>query len=203
MAKLVRTMNVKDIVENVTAGGGWVWLPDKELCFCVPTKNGCSAVYGALTGNPVLGARLDALRFFNRHRQGPFLPAEVMEKFSSIPHLLSVRDPVDRFGSLWRHFCRGKEPDIGTRVIGGKSPDELMDYIEAHPRANRHWIPQSAHGTLKTTLVPYTHMLDVLGLEQVQVNVTRQQADDPPFPVDRIREHYKADAQLWDLVKDL
>jgi hypothetical protein len=195
-------MDTAAVVANVTAGGGWVYIPELRTCICAPTKCGCSAIYGQLIGNPVHGARINALKEFSARGLGPWLPHEIPGKYRHVPKYLAVRDPVDRFGSLWRCFCRGRkfrpkaQPE-NTSYIFGMTPAELMTHILMYPIANRHWVPQLLHWLPGSVLVPHGQLLERLGLPSPKINVTDRRKDDPALPEEQIRNHYAEDMKLW------
>lgn len=194
-------MDRTEIVANITAGGGWVFIPELDVCICVPTKNGCSAVYGQLVGRPEKNGRLPALEQFAARGLGPMLPTEVSKRYPDKRKLLSVRGPIDRFASLWRNFCRdvpikGRDR-VGRRRIAGMSPQELISFIRKHPLEDRHWIPQARHWLPGAELVPFNQMLEHIGLPSPKINVTKRLVTDPPMPEDEIREHYWEDVKLW------
>jgi hypothetical protein len=195
-------MDTAAIVANVTAGGGWIYVPELDVCLSVPTKNGCSAIYGQLIGNPVHGARLSALKEFAARGLGPWLPHKIPGEYSHVPKFMAVREPVDRFASLWRCFCRRPKadpaPEPGTTAsIFGMTPVELMAHIRKYPTWNRHWIPQVAHWTPGAILVPHDQLLDRLGLGSPKVNVTKRRDTDPEMPESQILGHYVQDLELW------
>lgn len=150
---------------------------------CAAPKAGSTAVRSCV-GRPEFQAE--------RHAASE-IPADGRRRF------LGIREPVARFYSLWRDKCR----DHGTGIpeeLHGVTPDALMDYIEAHPDENHHWVRQTDYLTPGATrLVPFDRLLETVGLDlpgrRNQHHYPRP--DDPPMPVERILSHYAADAEAY------
>lgn len=69
-----------------------------------------------------------------------------------------IRNPLDRFASLWKNKCRDKD-NIKDTEIYGMSPNQLMTHIE-NGHKDIHWTPQSAMiADANVKLIP----LDMLG----------------------------------------
>src|SRR5690606_32992621 len=149
--------------------------------------------------------RIPALEHFASQGLGPMLPAEVSARYPDKRKLLSVRHPVDRVSSLWRNFCRHHPITAREKhrriPIAGMSPQELLDFIRAHPFEDRHWIPQSMHWVRDAELVPFHQMFERLRLPAAKVNVTDRLPTDPLMPSDEIIRHYFEDWLLWDLAQ--
>ena len=177
---------------------------------CFPNKNGgCAFRYGvqALKGwdeyesiTHGLGVFLD---LFNAG-DGPFLGKEIDELYPDIPHYLAVRDPTERFGSLWRNKSRDLCGEIED--ISHLSPDELMDVIEEHPYGNTHWFPQYMYLTQHAIPVESSRLIEMINTEVKKrgiehhpfINKSERLKTDPPLPIERIRQHYALDCELWD-----
>lgn len=113
------------------------------------------------------------------------------------PAFMAVRDPVDRFASLWRNKCRDGDPNMP--VLKGMSPRKLLRTIRKNPSGNTHWIPQAVLYRPGVEVVDYRQLGDRLGLDEIRVNETKRRRG-PAMPADAIRRHYAADARLWEKV---
>lgn len=176
----------------------WYWLADAGVCVCVPPKCGSTAFaksFGAPNIN-ALNARADAEGF------GPYRPGEVYGRHPDAPKLLAFRDPVDRFASMWRNWCRDRErediPAVVTYPIGGMTMDELIDAIEVFPLGNQHWYPQAGYLVPGVELVRHTEILERIGRPSITANVTTARDDDPPVPLERLQRLYAHDFDLWE-----
>lgn len=110
-----------------------VWLPQENRVLSVPPKCGSSAVYYALEETftrPLADAPNDVQVF-----KAKLIPPTAQVTFV-------VRDPIDRFRSLWRNKCRdgGKVAGFGT-MLAGLTPEELFDLVRYAD--NYHWIRQA------------------------------------------------------------
>ncbi len=183
--------------EKILQGyGRWVYLNEIDACVCVPNKNGGVAFRNKVCELRGWDVDMDVFTFmleFNRTGDGPFSPRETRAFYFHKPHYLSVRDPVNRFASLWRNKCRDIDdiPDIF-----GKSPHELMDYIEEYPHGNSHWFRQSGYLTSTTQCIAYDRLFSFLGWTYKSRNATKPSAED--MPADRILDHYADDLALWE-----
>lgn len=114
---------------------------------------------------------------------------------------LAIRHPVDRFISLWR-FVQSHPfetaHDNPLKPLAGLSPDALMDYIEAHPRDNDHWLPQASYFHSGVTCIPYERLLAHIGTPPKHGN---KSTAPPPqsVPSARILAHYARDLELHNL----
>ena len=114
-----------------------------------------------------------------------------------------VRHPLDRFRSLWRSKCNDGYPSDRTvkAQIFGKTPTELMDYIESGA-PNVHSTPQHRMlGDHKPTLIP----LEMLGYwwkqsgygEIGKYNTTEGEVDIDDELRERILTFYADDVTLY------
>lgn len=161
----------------------------------VPLKCGSTSFKFALV--PGLGAARDPeQRFYDccaEHGLGPF-PLDINHpRLAHLYRLLAVRDPVERFASLWREIAHGHSPSF--RPLKGLSPDALLDVIAVHAHSDPHFEPQAVWAVAGTTLVRYDQLLDRLGLPAEHRRASA--ADTTPMPVERIRTLYAKDVELW------
>lgn len=126
--------------------------------------------------------------FFRRTRHlGPYsVPAA---RATGLPMVLGVRDPVDRFASLWKDAQRKPTGTFGP--FFGLTPDELLDIVEAYMDADPHFAPQAALYTEGVTVVPYDRLLAETGGAW-----KRRTGGSPGMPVERIRRLYDRDFDL-------
>lgn len=180
-----------------TMFGGWFQIRRGEYA-CVAAKCGSQslklAAFGVNRLKQVLELRERGIRQ-GMIDIGPFTPWEVA-KFKG-RKVLGVREPVDRFGALWRDKCRdsAKTHHRIARVVGGMTPAELIEYIARAPFFDSHWFPQSVYLVPDVVVVPNDVILETLGLEHVRHN--RRSPTDERMPAERVRELYARDVDLW------
>lgn len=179
------------------------WYLVGDAYACVPPKCGSTAFMRGVDPH-----ERDGLRFRRRMlalKRGPFGPQDMIRREDGRARFLAVRDPVDRFRSLWRHITRSDAVrDWWTtrhripREIA--APAELLEYIRAFPMGNYHWYPQAGYLVPGVTLVRYTELLDRLGLPNAPHNVGREPTADDEVPEDEVRALYPLDVELWQKV---
>lgn len=166
----------------------WFYLRRHDLCVCVPNKCGGTAFYRAMFDVPEAVATRDvrsfAVQVALETGAGPFSPAEVVHYFSDRRKLLALREPVQRFASLWRDKYRSAEPR------------QIIDMIRQHPLGDPHWVPQYLQVVPGAELIDCARLGGLLGY-QSRENETTPRDDDAPMPADAIREHYAQDVLLW------
>lgn len=151
---------------------------------CVPNKCGWTSFKVAVSG---LRRTPDFLRYMGvRAFTAPGTPA-----------FISIRNPVDRFRSLWAHVNRKdlevpEEGFIARWGLRGLSPGGLMDVVQEYPDGNEHWIPQASYWSEGVSFIQHDKMLWLLGLPEVRENASP--AISEPMPEDRILRHYARDA---------
>lgn len=166
---------------------GKKWFLWNGVFLCAPPKCGGTALYCAALGiDPSLGRHVfstaqNLIEFYEEPGQ---------------PAFMAVRDPIDRFGSLWRDKCR--DGDENMPELYGLTPESLMDLIEREPHGNDHWMPQRYWWRDGVQTINFREIAQCLGLPAMSVNVTKR--DDTPLPVDRIRRHYHMDFELIERV---
>lgn len=179
----------------------YINLQDRGLVLAVPPKCGSSSVYTSLQTH------------FNvpnlAHARGVrLLKSKLVWPDAHVVFVL--RDPIDRFKSLWRNKCRDGGKVMGAdRALVGLTPSELLEFIKAY--GNHHW-------------TPLTEMLDALpvgiDVEFVRLNDLddwwrAHMSEYPPLlrrnvtaqnhmPVlgpsieMAVRKHYAKDVALWE-----
>lgn len=166
-----------------------LWFHVDGVFLCAPAKCGGTALYRAMLK---IGPEVPDRDVFST--------AQNLTEFRtpdgvSRPAFLAVRDPIERFMSLWRDKCRDGDPNLPA--LRGLSPSELMTKIECNWYGDAHWAPQSYHYRQGVTCVPYQQMLHWFGNKNAPVvNYTVRHSDDPKAPATRILRHYWHDAEL-------
>lgn len=175
---------------NIRYGGWWEVRP--FVYACAAAKCGSMSLRQSIFGVSRLSDVIKQLAAEERCGSGPFAPWEVNKLHGR--KVLGVRDPVERFQSLYRDKCaKRSKSDPG---LCGLSPDELMALIESYPAGNTHWMPQSFYAVPGVELVRYDRLLEYLELEHEHINQSPQ-VTIPKVPVERIRRFYAIDQQLW------
>jgi len=111
-------------VHGYWSGWGWFVVPDWNLTIAAPPKAGSSSLKLFF-----YESGMDNVKMVPRYQVNP--TSEIF---------FVVRNPLDRFISLWRGKCRDKD-NIKDRRIYGMQPNQLMDHIEAGNR-DVHWASQ-------------------------------------------------------------
>lgn len=158
----------------------WGWFHVAGVNVCVPKKNGSTSFRFSLLPNKPMAEFLKSYR--------PMSNDEVRR--STCKRYLAVRDPVDRFASLWKTVQVSRD----FRSLCGVQPERFLELIAGRLHEDAHWQPQSDYWIEGTELVPYDRMLSVLGLNAVWA--TRSVIEAPPMPEDMVREVYAQDVAL-------
>jgi hypothetical protein len=111
-------------VHGFWSGWGWFVVPDWNLTIAAPPKAGSSSLKQYFYESD-----MDNVTMVPRYKVNP--DSEIF---------FVVRNPIDRFMSLWRGKCRDKD-NISDYRVHGMQPDQLMDHIEAGNR-DIHWALQ-------------------------------------------------------------
>lgn len=177
------------------------WYLVGEVYVCVPPKCGSTSLMKAVDPNESDG--IGFRRTMHEKKRGPFAPQDMIRRVDRRRRLLAVRDPVDRFRSLWRHLVRS--PEIRQwwekrhripRAI--ETPAQLLEHIRACPMGNYHWYPQAAYLVPGADPLRYDRILDELGLPNVRHNVGRAVPHDNAIPAAAVRALYPLDVELWE-----
>lgn len=177
------------------------WIEVNGALCCVPNKSGSSSFRVSVAG---LGRTVNNFELYDLMRKegrGPYSIDEVNAMPYDRPRYLAVREPVNRFTSLWRHCNREQEKlhkrgFIGSAGLFRATPDRLMDVIELRPDEDPHWTRQSFWEVEHTTPVRFDEFLEFVGLPPMHKNKSTE-TPVPKLPVDRILKHYARDAELW------
>lgn len=165
-----------------------LWFAHDGVAYCLPPKCGGTALYRKVFLVPEEVADGDVFSFVLKDTT--FKPRHVVTSYRMA--VLGVRDPVERFKSLWRNKCRDGDPNMA--YLTGMTPDMLLDYIEGRSYADSHWAPQSHYYAPGASVVPHTTLLNWFGTKRT--NVTEVREDDPPFPISGILKIYTEDVKL-------
>jgi hypothetical protein len=128
-------------------------------------------------------------------------------KSSPYPKFWIVRDPWDRFKSLWRQKCRDKGEfgnEEHNEALYSQPPKYLMEYIASGHR-NWHWLPQiELMGDVKAHLVPLEKMA-VWWREQgadrdmVHEHISQGHGEEWDYELkERVLDYYKEDSELYE-----
>lgn len=165
-----------------------LWFIYNDSAICLPPKCGGTGLYRKAF--PVPEEISDREVFSHVMKHATFMPRHVVGGFRLA--VLGVRDPVERFKSLWRDKCR--DGDENMPYLSGLSPTLLLEYIEGRMYADSHWAPQSHYYTPNAIVVPHATLLAWFGVRIV--NMTEIREDDPSFPVSDILRLYAEDVKL-------
>lgn len=183
----IAVTNLDDIAENIRAAAWWRVPGEPARYACSSAKCATMSLRESLFGERKKSKLIERLP----RNVGPLYPWQVVglpgQKF------IGVRDPVDRFGSLWRDKCARRSR--AYPLLKGLTPDELMDLIEAYPFGNTHWWPQAFNRIPGAELVRFDQLVERLGYEPRHAN--RSPAAEAELPVERIRRHYATDCAMW------
>ena len=129
-------LNNTNIKRETVRGFGWFYFRQWDMTIMAPTKCGTSSIKQFIWMHKLS----DSVSLVRQH--------EVTGSLFAV-----VRNPYERFASLWRSKCRDKYL-IADKRVHGMSPSQLMDHILAGNR-DVHWTPQSTLiGKLAPTLIP-------------------------------------------------
>jgi ketosteroid isomerase-like protein len=187
----------------------WIEVPKMRVTIYQAAKAGNTALYRALCNHHGVKLREDEQRGTRRIKGREVhvrYPWQVREDW---PRIAVVREPLARFESLWKNKAR--DHGTGCRQIHGLTPDELADFIEAHPRSNSHWQSQAAGmGGLDATLYPLERWADdgwptlsdtPYPSKPFQINATGGEI--PPYDRERVLELYSDDVELYNRAQEL
>lgn len=111
-------------VRGLWRGWGWFVVPDWNITIAAPPKAGSSSLK----------------QFFYESEMDNVKMIPKCEVNPNSEIFFVVRDPLDRFASLWRSKCRD-ENNIKDYRVCGMQPNELMQHI-LEGNTDVHWAPQ-------------------------------------------------------------
>ena len=169
----------------------WWYLESKDVCVCVPPKNGSTAFYRAAfnVSNQIPDKDVWSFVVNNTKRTiGPFSPWEIPKRYNKKAKLLAVRHPFERFLSL----AHNKFKYENLHVV-------LLSII-AQPFCNIHWIPQAYFLRPDVTFIPYRFMLSELSLQQQECNVGNYPRGFNSYGTSiraDVEKYYAPDMHIW------
>lgn len=164
-----------------------------ECYVCVPPKCGWTSFRHAVNPATLVGANTFS-SYMRAERRGMYGPHQVAQRTGK--KFLAVRDPVDRFSSLYRQ-ATGNAAWARKQLLPERmTPDELLDIIRATPLGNVHWYPVAGYLVTDAVLVPFDRLLSELGYKAVHKNRGPVVAD-LRLPEYRIRAHYARDDEIY------
>lgn len=175
----------------------WYRSRDGKALICAPPKCGSSALAQRYFDKQSVGDLQSTLVQSGDLNLGPWRACDLSAVHPDLPRLLAVRDPVERFASLWRNKCRDKLTEFGIAAVHGMSPLQLLDHVARYPFGDLHWFPLAAYHAPGVQCLPVGRLLDQLGIK-AGWNATQARETDPPMPVEAIRDLYAADVKLWE-----
>lgn len=175
----------------------WYRTKDGTALVCAPPKCGSSALAQRYFGKESVGDLQEKWAKNCDLNLGPWRACDLSGVHPGLPRYLAVRDPVERFASLWRNKCRDQLTEFGIPEVHGMTPLQLAEHIGRYPFADLHWFPMSAYYAPGVHVMPVAHLLYELGVKSGW-NATQPRDGDPPMPVGAIRQLYRADVQLWE-----
>jgi len=109
-----------------------------------------------------------------------------------------IREPVERFESLWRWGCRDHNQGIPS-TLWEVSPDELLWHIMDNLYDNVHWLPQIIETPYATDVRRLDQMKNDLDLK-TKANKTEKK-EIPDYDLDLLLALYRPDMDLYDSLK--
>lgn len=168
-----------------------------EALICVPPKCGSTSLAVALLGGVAnRQVHRTLLHQLEREGKGPFHP-KVAASRDALPKFLAVREPLDRFRSMFAMTQKKGAAKYGVPE-SVDTPGKLIRWIAQCPLHNKHFGPQYLHRIPGARLVPFVRLLPLLGFEPVWFNKTDSAAVNiDPVTIAFVREHYAQDFTLW------
>ena len=170
------------------------WFRVDKAYYCVPPKCGGSAFYLWMTLQAGMTVPERWLRTAATAINPPLSITKIGEGKGK--KFLAIREPVDRFYSLWRSKCRDGDHAVNQAWMKGLSMDELLDHIEQYPFGNAHWAPLYLWLVPGCRLIHYKDLGKILKYD-LKVNTSNIQNSDPEVPIDRVKQLYQRDVDLW------
>jgi len=121
-------------------GHSWYYFKEQNISLMAPPKCGSSSIKQFIWMNELEN---DIMMIKHHEARGDIYCV--------------VRDPVDRFCSLWKGKCRDKGHTRHNEHMHSLTPSRLMDFIESGVK-DVHFTPQvDMHGALSPMLIPLQH----------------------------------------------
>lgn len=179
----------------------WFRLPERHPAdgtrfACCPPKNGGTSFYRSLFN---IGKEIDdryvyseAVKIAAVKGVGPYTPEEASSLVGA--KIMAVRDPVERFRSLWADKCARLDPNYPH--LYGKTFDDLLATILMAPTADPHWMPQWMFDVRQSHNIRHNTFLSHLSLREVRANRTDSVVLTGDI-ADAVRRHYARDVDYY------
>ena len=179
------------------------WIEVNGAYCCVPNKCGSSSFRVSVAGLGKTVNNFELYEMMHKLGRGPWSIDEINAKTDGKPRFLAVREPVDRFTSLWKHANRenetlNKRGFLGAAGLLRATPGRLMWVIEHRPDEDPHWTRQSFWEVEDVIPIRFDKFLAAVGLPPMHKNKSSE-VPIPPLPEERIRAHYARDCELWEM----
>lgn len=181
----------------------WFYVKSRDACIGIPAKCGGSSFYRNVfkidKAVPDEHVRSAAVVKALDMGAGPFSTTELAEFFPDTERMLVIRNPVDRFYSLWRDKCR-RSPATARSMewLRGWTPDQLLRYIKQYPFGDPHWIPQYSYLVPRISLIGHDILPHLFGYSDIVNNKTKSLSTDPVINEEDIKQQYYHDCLLWE-----
>lgn len=169
----------------------WWNVPDWGFAVCLPPRCGSTTVTHYLFANELTCYR-------------PIIENKITGNVQDdmVRRIMVVRDPVERFTSLWKSKCLNGEKlwvDDEVAVLDNMSPDGLISFVEHDRSGDAHWATLTEiEAGYSTEIIHMKDMNEVLGLTSIEhLNYTgNNKVTLDPKVEKRVREFYKDDYAL-------
>jgi len=132
----------------------------------------------------------------------------------NFPVLAVIRNPVDRFWSLYQNKVLDQSAPVRTKGVPEwqhlgyrPTPAQALEWIADHPYQNIHWIPQACFDyTLATWVVRLEDLSEVWNRDKSlpqlpHKNKSHFKADRDPVVSAAVAELYAEDMEIWERAK--
>ena len=164
------------------------WFEYEGILLCCPPKNGGTSFYRTM-----LGVRDGSDRHVYSMIEEKLLTPPQASRRRDVLHVMAVRDPVERFGSLWRDKC--ERLDENYPQLHGMTPEELLGHIQTTVVHDAHWMPQHLFDTHPRSR-PMNYIEFGEEYSDQHYNTTRP-IDLPHELKEAVRERYRLDISLY------
>ena len=186
--KVVKIVDGREL--GIWRGWGWFIIPEWNITIAAPPKCGSSSLK----------------QFFYMHEMNSVRMIEHNEVNRNSNVFFVVRNPEDRFASLWKSKCRDNAPILDKRVYG-MSPNELVKHI-IDGNSDVHWTPQiKILGNIEAKLIPLEKLNEWWANRGYgdlgRFNKTEGDVELGADILEWIKEHYAEDHALYKKALDL
>ena len=122
----------------------WVCVPEWKLAVAAPPKCGSRSVLITIVKYFYPGSVDENVRPSEYKKKTQFYRYVKSPSFcGNWQKMAIIRNPIDRFASLWSHHCRDGIPGIPLHLRNNATQYELLDFIRSNLGADPHWACQS------------------------------------------------------------